>query len=97
MTQDEARQLIARLYRRIAPDVDFEDIDPDADFREQAEIDSMDFFNFVVALKRETGFEMPETDYGRVDTLNRAAEYLAEVLPDNQPAPPAAGADSTSS
>lgn len=81
MTQDEASALIARLYGRIAPEIDFDAIDPDADFREQAEIDSMDFFNFVVALKKETGFELPEADYDRLDTLNRAAAYLADALP----------------
>ena len=81
MTQEEAKALIARLYSRIAPEIDFDAIDPDADFRDQAEIDSMDFFNFVVALKKETGFELPESDYNRLDTLNQAAAYLADALP----------------
>jgi acyl carrier protein len=83
MNQDEAKALIARLYRRIAPDVDFNDIDPDADFREEAEVDSMDFFNFLVALKQETGFDVPESDYGQLDTLNHAAAYVAEALSKN--------------
>lgn len=81
MNQSEAKQLIARLYGGIAPDVDFADIDPDADFRDESEIDSMDFVNFVLAVKEETGFEIPESDYDRLDTLNNAASYLAEVLP----------------
>jgi acyl carrier protein len=80
MNKDEVKSLIIRLYSRIAPDVDFDSIDPDADFRGETEIDSMDFFNFLVALKRETGFDVPVADYGQLNTLNTAAAYVAKAL-----------------
>ncbi len=80
MTHDEARALIARLYGPIAPDLDIDEIDPDSDFREEAEIDSMDFLNFLLALKNETGYDVPQQDYDCFSTLNGAAAYLSANL-----------------
>ena len=37
----------------------------------------MDFLNFVIALHRALGIDIPEADYGRLATLDGAVEYLA--------------------
>jgi acyl carrier protein len=77
MTRDEAKALVAEIFSRFAPEVDFAAIDPAADLREQLEIDSLDFLNALVALHERTGVEVPESDYGQVATLDAAAAYLA--------------------
>jgi len=61
----------------IAPEVDFDGLDPAGDLREQADIDSMDFLNLVTALHQRLGVDIPEADYPRLFTLQGALEYLA--------------------
>jgi acyl carrier protein len=49
---------------------------PDADIREALDIDSMDFRNFVTALHKKLGIDIPERDYPRLVTLAGAVAYL---------------------
>lgn len=81
MTPDEATVLFVNVLRQIAPETDFDSIDPDADLRDQVDIDSMDFLNAVMAIYDETGIEVPEADYGEFETLRGAARYLAARAP----------------
>ncbi|HEU4430230.1 MAG TPA: phosphopantetheine-binding protein [Myxococcota bacterium] len=77
MTNEAARALLAEVFRRFAPEVDFGSIDPRADLREQLDIDSLDFLNALVAIHERTGVDIPESDYAQVATLDAAAAYLA--------------------
>lgn len=81
MTRDEAEKLILEALFEVAPDLEGEAIDPQATWREQFEVDSMDFLNFVVALGKKTGLTMPEADYPRLQTLAAASDYLVEKSP----------------
>ena len=78
-TEQELRTLVISVLTEIAPDIDAATIDPDADFLEQLDIDSMDFLNIVVAINERTGIEIPERDYPKLSTLNDAVSYLAEA------------------
>jgi acyl carrier protein len=77
MTRDDARALIARLLRGIAPEVDIGQIDPVAPPQEAAELDSMDFLDLVTALHEETGIDVPERDYPLVATIDGFIAYVA--------------------
>lgn len=74
------REALARLVLetlgRIAPDLDPAALDPDAAFRDQFEIDSVDFLNFVLALERALGRRIPEGDWPRLSSLNGCLAYL---------------------
>jgi acyl carrier protein len=72
------RATVLRVLGEIAPEIDAGAVDPAAPFREQFDLDSMDFLNFVVALAQATGVEIPERDYGRVATLDGCVAYLAD-------------------
>jgi acyl carrier protein len=48
--------------------------------RDQVEMDSMDFLNFVIELDHEVGVDVPESDYTQIETLDKAASYLAGRL-----------------
>ncbi len=50
MTDDPIRDLLMKHLGRIAPDISFDDVDPDADLREEYDIDSMDFMTLITAL-----------------------------------------------
>lgn len=76
MNPDQARQIIITTLRKIAPETDFEEVNPDINFRDQLDIDSMDFLNFVIGLHKATGINIPEVDYPKLFTLNGCVEYL---------------------
>lgn len=80
MSKDELRATVLQLLGEVAPEADLTRIKPDVSFRDQLDIDSMDFLNFVVALHERLGVAIPETDYGKVATLNGCVEYLWSVL-----------------
>ena len=76
-SEQELTAVVIGAVTEIAPDVDPDAIDPDADLAEQLDIDSMDFLNIVVAIHDRTGIEIPERDYPKLATLNDAVSYLA--------------------
>ena len=80
MSPAEIRAVIKDELARIAPEVEFESLDPTADLREAVDIDSMDFLNFVTALHLRLGVEIPEADNPRLVTLEGAVDYLAGKL-----------------
>ena len=72
--------VLAALYS-VAPDAEGEPLDAAQSFRDQLDIDSMDFLNFLVALRDAVGVEVPEADYGLVATLDGCVRYLSERIP----------------
>jgi len=78
MTSDEVRSRVQEMLGAIAPEVDLDTIDPADDLREQMDLDSMDFLNLMLAVERELGVSVPETDYGRLGTLDALVTYLTE-------------------
>lgn len=74
----EIKQVVFRLLGQIAPEADFDALSPNEDMREALEIDSFDFLNFLIALNKELGVEIPEKDYGRVNTLAQLTMYIQE-------------------
>jgi acyl carrier protein len=81
MTPDDARALLARLVRGIAPEIDLDEVDPAAPLQETAELDSMDFLNLVNALYDETGIDVPERDYPLVATIDGFVAYITATSP----------------
>lgn len=80
MTTDEVRNTVLRLLGQIAPEADPASLLPNVSFREQLDIDSIDFQNFVVALHKELHVDVPEKDYPKLATLNGCTQYLAARL-----------------
>ena len=70
LSEDEMRSRILRLLGEIAPEADTTSLRPDVSFRDQLDLDSMDFLNFVVALHTKFHIEIPEADYPKYMTLN---------------------------
>ena len=60
--------------------MDLAKLDRTADLREALDIDSMDFLNFVIAIHRRLGVDIPELDYPKLATLEGAMAYLKAKL-----------------
>jgi len=83
MTAEEIKQIIIKQILEIAPEINAADIDPDAHIQRSLEIDSFDFLRILTALNKEIGVEVPEADYGQVDTLSHMVDYFAKHLQEN--------------
>lgn len=77
MTRDEIRATVIDTLAGIAPEIDPAAVLPDVDLRDQLDIDSMDFLNFVIALHERLGVDIPERDYPRLGTLDAIVDYVA--------------------
>jgi acyl carrier protein len=75
MTVDAATAMRDALAT-IAPEVDLAEVAPDDDLQEALDLDSMDFLNFLIALEKSTGVEIPESDYHLVHTYAGCHDYL---------------------
>jgi acyl carrier protein len=78
VTRDEVLAVVRSILGGIAPDVDLAGVRPDADLRDELDIDSMDFLRFVVELHARLGVSVPEKDYPRIRTLDACVAYLVE-------------------
>lgn len=80
MTRAELRQAVIDALISVVPEATPASIDPEVPLRDQLDIDSMDFVNFVVALDESLGVAVPEAEYGRLATLESCVDYLAGML-----------------
>ncbi|MGE0468971.1 MAG: acyl carrier protein [Nitrospira sp.] len=86
-TPDEISQTVLRLLSEIAPEADVTVLNPDVSFRDQLDIDSMDFLNFVIMIHKTFGVEIPETDYPKYGTLNGCVAQLSGKRASGSPSP----------
>ena len=76
MTKDECKKAVVDIIADIAPDEDLSNLKPDVRLRDQVQLDSMDFLDIVMELRKRYGLEVPEADYGHLASLDSSAEYL---------------------
>jgi acyl carrier protein len=80
MTRDEIRNAILAIIQDILPDEDFTRLQPDEKLRDQIGLDSMDFLDIVMELRKRYGVEVPESEYPQLATLNSCILYLEPKL-----------------
>lgn len=73
----DTREIVLAAITKVAPDVDPSTLPSDVDFREEADLDSMDFIGILTAVHEATGIEVPEIDYPRITTVDDFADYLS--------------------
>lgn len=76
MDKDTLSQNIIDSLIKVAPDVDPNVLDPDINFRDQFEVDSVDFLGFVLDLEKRLGSRIPEIDYPKLSSMTGALAYL---------------------
>lgn len=81
MKRDQIRRVALEELSNIAPETDPATIPADVPLREALDIDSMDFMNFVIALHDRLKVDIPESDYGKIGTLDALVQYLDARLP----------------
>ncbi len=76
MTNEEVRSEVLNIIADIAPDEDLGGIQDSISLRDQLDLDSMDFLDIVMELRKRHKIEVPQEDYPRLDTLGGCVEYL---------------------
>ena len=80
MTNDEIKDLILEIIADIDDEADFDSLDPNEPLRDQLDLDSMDFLDIVMELRKRHQLQIPEEDYPQLATLNSCVRYLAPLL-----------------
>jgi acyl carrier protein len=77
LTKDQIKETIIGILQNIAPEADYDDLDPNAKLQETLDIDSFDFLNLLIGLDEAVGVSVPEADYGKLVSMNDLVNYIA--------------------
>jgi acyl carrier protein len=78
MTEDDIREKVLAILQELAPELDVHTLKPDVRLRDQLDLDSMDFLNFLIGIDEQLGIDIPEADYPRLARLNDIYRYVLE-------------------
>ena len=76
MTEEQVKQIVIDIINEIAPDEDTSNLKSEVNLRDQMDLDSMDFLDIVMELRKQHGIEVPEEDYPKLASLDSCAGYL---------------------
>ncbi len=82
MTREQVRKAVLDIISDIAPDEDLSTIKDDENLREQFDLDSMDFLDIVMELRKRFNLEVPEKDYQELVSMASSVAYLFPRLKD---------------
>ena len=77
MTNDAIRAEVLRALSSVAPEADLTTLNPRANLRDELDLDSVDFMNFVVAIHTVLKIDIPEADYSKLASVDACVAYLA--------------------
>jgi acyl carrier protein len=80
VTGRDIRRIVLDALASVAPELDEASLVPDKSFRDQLDIDSMDFLNYVIALHEALNVDIPESDYVYILSIDDAVTYLSTKL-----------------
>jgi len=84
MIAGEIREEILDILEVIAPDEDISNLDDAVNFRDQMELDSMDFLDIVMELRKRHRIQIPEDDYVQLASMNSTVAFLEPLMKDIQ-------------
>lgn len=80
MNDAEIRMIALSTLKSIAPEVETDELRGDRPLRNQVDLDSMDWLNFLLGLHEKLKVDIPEADYARLVTLDDVVSYLRKKL-----------------
>jgi len=84
MIAQDIRGAILNILADITPDEDLSGLKDDVPFREQLELDSMDFLDIVMELRKRYRIQIPEDDYVELRSMESTVTYLEPLMKDVQ-------------
>ena len=80
MTIDEIKKVLLEIIQDIDDEADLENLNPADALRDQLDLDSMDFLDIVMELRKRYQIQIPEADYPQLATLDSCVNYLMPRL-----------------
>jgi acyl carrier protein len=80
MTRDNIKDLILEIIKDIDEDADFATLQSELPLRDQLDLDSMDFLDIVMELRKRHKLQIPEEDYPQLASLDSCVNYLEPML-----------------
>lgn len=75
MNAEQVKQVVLNIISDIS-DEDTATLNPAVSLREQLDLDSMDFLDIVMELRKRHKVEVPSEDYPKLATLDSCVAYL---------------------
>ncbi len=88
MTRSEIREAVLTILEEIVPDDDLSNLKDDVAFRDQLELDSMDFLDIVMSLRKYYRVQIPEEDYPELASMDQTVNYLEPRMRETAPIGP---------
>lgn len=80
MERQALRNTVIATLSSIAPEIRESDLASNRPLRQQVDLDSMDWLHFLIGLHQALQVDIPESDYGRLHTLDDLLDYLQAKL-----------------
>lgn len=82
MNKEAIREEVKNIISTIVPDEDLSVMTNSGVIREEVDLDSMDFLDIIMELRKRHKIEVPEADYKFFGTLDSCADYLEPKMSD---------------
>lgn len=76
MTPQKVKEIVLNIIAIISPDSELSGVKGDVALRDQLDMDSMDFLDIVMELRKRYKIEVPKEDYTELATLDSCVSYL---------------------
>ena len=80
MSRDEIKDVILEIIADIDEEAELGNLDANVPLRDQLELDSMDFLDIVMELRKRYKLQIPEEEYPHLATLTSCVNYLEPKL-----------------
>lgn len=80
MTRADIKDVIIEIIIDIDDEADTSSLDPDKPLRDQLDLDSMDFLDIVMELRKRYQLQIPEEEYPELASLSSCVNYLEPKL-----------------
>jgi acyl carrier protein len=80
MTRTKIEEQVLEALGAAVPAAKARDLEPKVLIRDQVELDSMDYLNFVLAVERRFSIRVPPTSYPLFATVENAVQCVGRLL-----------------
>jgi acyl carrier protein len=76
MNTKEVKDILAKIFHEVAPEIEFATIDTSRPLRDQVEIDSFDFYRIIVQIDKRLGVNIPDSKIAEFNSLDDLIQYV---------------------
>ena len=76
MTPEKVKEIVLKIISAVSPDADLSTLKSEGPLRDQLDLDSMDFLDIVMELRKRYKIEVPKDDYPQLASLDSCVSYL---------------------